>query len=453
MNADSITSRNARGTPSRALATTRGKQDRQLAAIVDTASKLAREQRPAGRRRPRRARQPRDPGILGAPGSRMVLDKPGRNTVIEGDDFITEILVTSGEGTYAVPINPGIPTSFPIASAEAKVYERYVFEQLEYYLVPTVTEFGASEGQVILMCSYDADDPEPPSITAVLNNIPRAEGMPYHLLRLPLAKSRLNGKEGKFIRTDLVLPTGTDIKTYDAGVVYVFASGISGPNLPTSNARIAKLHVKYRLRLLNQQVVQNQGVTSLPPRNFQYSNYTSTISNTGVHFPDYAGGGWSDFTSFVNSGDAHYWDFGRQPEPVNYDIVDAYAPLGDLSGGFGKIFDSAGAFSVPQGRYLFTANVTINADNHDSDPGNVDFFRIMLIRTGDEANSFPFFGKELSLTHHQEPVSGYDFSFRGGSVDLIGCIPGPADYTLMYQLGTDANQGAAVYWTISIAAL
>lgn len=456
MNADSIT-RGRQGRPlARASAQQGGKQDRQLAAIVDTAAKLSREQRPRGPRRRPRARQPKskDPGILGAPGSRVVVDPPSKTTVIEGDDFITNINLDGSQGgTFVIATNPGIPTSFPMASAEAAIYEKYVVENMEYYLVPAVTEYGASEGQVILMYDYDAADAAPESVTEVLNNIPRAEGMPYHMLRLPLSPKKLNGgmTEGKYIRTSLLLPTGTDIKTYDAGNLYVFLYGVDGPNLP-ADALIGKLHVKYRLRLLNRQLPTLRGVTDRPTRNYVYTQCTSRMDNAGIQFDDTGPdpvSDWRDWPSNPNI--MKLWEPAAEAIPLTASEAGPYQPLPKAYGGLGPVFANFPAIELPEGRFLLIAQLTLNANGHDSVDGNIDYCRVRLRQRFEADNdSYPAWGKEMFLTHHEESAG---FSMRGGSVDLMVALAGPYTAQLQYQLGTDANVGAEGYYTIQVIAL
>ena len=73
---------------------------------------------------------------------------------------------------------------------------------------------------------------------------PHKDDMPYKEVRLNLPIAELTGPGGKYVRPGLP-PTGTDIKTYDVGVLHIATSGME-----SLDAYIGELRVRYRAILL-----------------------------------------------------------------------------------------------------------------------------------------------------------------------------------------------------------
>jgi hypothetical protein len=166
---------------------------------------------------------------------------------IEEDEYIAEISGSVGFATTAFNINPGQSGTFPWGNKIAQLYERYDFKFLEFYLCSEVSAY-ATQGQtgvVILSCDYDASDVAPTTKQQVLDTNPHTVPCLPSVERpvvLRLDCKEMRTSDAKYVRPG-AQPVNTDLKTYDAGILYVTTQG----NANTTN--IGELHVRYRCEL------------------------------------------------------------------------------------------------------------------------------------------------------------------------------------------------------------
>lgn len=169
-----------------------------------------------------------------------------RRQLICEDEFVA---VVYGSTTFACnhwAIQPGL-SIYPWLSQVAVLYERYKIKKWKFYFKPTVSQYNAlgSQGRIVLSTDYDA-------ATELIQNLQQAEGMsphsdglPYQRVELGLDPVRMTeGPNGKFVR-DSLPPAGTDVKTYDAGKLFICTEGMSGAG------QIGELRVAYEVELLN----------------------------------------------------------------------------------------------------------------------------------------------------------------------------------------------------------
>jgi len=126
-------------------------------------------------------------------------------------------------------LNPGNP-NFPRGSQEAKIWKRWRLKSdIVVEFVPEQSAFGCSGGRSVLAFNPDTSD-DPTVDPIVLQDYLNLTSIPSEPLRLRIPLSEI-GSQWRYVRTG-PLPTGTDAKTYDAGVImsYVWAC------LPTSLA-------------------------------------------------------------------------------------------------------------------------------------------------------------------------------------------------------------------------
>lgn len=222
------------------------KQQAQIASLKGTIKALQRREA---------ARPPRSkgPGNRSAGPSSSSTTFPGgsshnnkRPYVLENDEFIENINSSIEFRVRSLSVNPGQSAVFPWLSSMAKNFEKYRFEFLEFYYRPRVSGFAAAgqRGQVIMSFDYDASDPPPTDKQQMEATWPHKDDMPYKEIRLNLPIAELTGPGGKYVRPGLP-PTGTDIKTYDAGVLHIATSGME-----SLDAYIGELRVRYRAILL-----------------------------------------------------------------------------------------------------------------------------------------------------------------------------------------------------------
>lgn len=212
-------------------------------------------QRTGGRRRARTARRPGGSQLTGKgnqrnDGNRMM---NRRGCTISEDEFVVAIVGSTSFATTAFPINPGQVRLFPWLSQEAKLWERYCFEMLEFYYRRDVSEFATNgtTGKVMFSVDFDAADAPPATKTQVEDTFPHADAMPSENFKLNVPVAGLHPKgEPKFVRP-AGLPGATDIRLYDAGNLFVSTQG----NQNTSE--VGELRVRYKVRFFNP-VLENQ---------------------------------------------------------------------------------------------------------------------------------------------------------------------------------------------------
>jgi hypothetical protein len=177
-----------------------------------------------------------------------------RTQVIEEDEYIAEVSGTVGFGTTAYPLNPGQSSTFPWAYKIAALYEKYDFEQLEFYYKREVSEYASNgqTGKVILSFDYDASDAAPTSKQQVEDTVPHVDGMPCTpTIRLPIDCACIRNGPARYVRPG-VQPTNTDIKTYDAGNLYVSTYGCAATSV------VGELRVRYRCKF-SEPVLESAG--------------------------------------------------------------------------------------------------------------------------------------------------------------------------------------------------
>jgi hypothetical protein len=163
------------------------------------------------------------------------------------DEYIADIAGTVAFTTAQYAVQPGQAATFPWLAIEAKQWEKYEFEKLEFYLKPEVTQYttNANSGKVILSFDADASDPPPFNKQEAEDVMLMADGMSYQTVNLNIPKFILQSHHDSFYVRPGNLPGGSDIKTYDLGNLFVSTIGQGGavPNM-------MELRVRYTCRLM-----------------------------------------------------------------------------------------------------------------------------------------------------------------------------------------------------------
>jgi len=215
-------------------------------------------------------------GRLGLSSSNS--SKIRKSQIIEEDEYIADINGSVAFATTAYPINPGQASTFPWGNKIASLYEKYDFQQLEFYYRREVSEFATNgqAGKVMLSCDYDASDGPPASKQQVLDTEPHIDAMPCaEQIVLRIDCTQMRKQDSHYVRPG-ALPVNTDIKTYDAGNLYVSTYGC------TNTTVIGELRVRYRVSL-SVPVLEPPSVASGAPGSyFQIVSNPSTGDLTGV---------------------------------------------------------------------------------------------------------------------------------------------------------------------------
>jgi len=181
------------------------------------------------------------------------------------DEYIAEVAGSSAFVTTQYSINPGQAGTFPWLSKEALLWEKYHFEQLEFYYKPEVSAFAENgqSGKVMLSCDYDASDSPPGTKQQVEDTHPHSDAMPYEECYLALEPSEMyQSADAKYVRPG-GLPGASDIKTYDCGNLFVSTVG------NTNTTTIGELRVRYCV-VFDVPVLENTGGA---PQNNSVSSY------------------------------------------------------------------------------------------------------------------------------------------------------------------------------------
>lgn len=147
------------------------------------------------------------------------------------EDF-DEVCIASLKGslsfqTNSLALNPGQLGVFPRLSRFASLYERYKFTKLEFYFQHSVSQFAnqGAKGLVLLSALYDAEQPNPTSKINIEMTNPHVVCMPNQNSLLKVDVQRLHPQGYPLFVRAANLPGNTDIKTYDAGNVFVSVQG------------------------------------------------------------------------------------------------------------------------------------------------------------------------------------------------------------------------------------
>jgi hypothetical protein len=208
------------------------------------------------------------------PRPQKQVDMRAKRQIISSDEVVGTITGNSVFETNKIVFNPGNSDTFPWVSQLAALYERYRFISCEVYYKPTVSAYATNGqmGKIILSFDYDALTSDLETYRQAETMDPHRDGMPYESIYLVLDPKRLTPAEGKFVR-GLFVPPGGDIKTYDAGALFVSVTG------NTDTTQIGELRVRYEIEFMNPRLPDS--VTQVP--NSTVSSWAGTHSmTTGV---------------------------------------------------------------------------------------------------------------------------------------------------------------------------
>ena len=194
------------------------------------------------------------------------------------DSVVKDELIAAVDGSVALeateyPINPGMPSTFPLGSAEAAKWTEWKCEYVEFYYRRTVSEYATqgTTGRVVLACDYSALNGAPETLQQA-EALHCAFGMPCdEEIRLRLDPRIVNKADPKYIRTGE--PSGhSDIRLFDGGNLWFVTSGCQ------NGTEIGELRVRYhfKVRLPNLQTAMAPGNSTLSF--FNLSSDTAALS-------------------------------------------------------------------------------------------------------------------------------------------------------------------------------
>jgi hypothetical protein len=163
-----------------------------------------------------------------------------RTGKIEKTELIQLVNGSVGFTVVKIPLNPGLPTSFPVGSPEAKNWTEWKCKYLTVQYIPMVSEFAAQgqKGECALAVDYNAVNALPTAMNQIEAMGFSGGGIPSRGFKYTAAVRHMNKSDPKNVRSGPV-PAGDDLRKYDGGNLYFAVSGC------TDASQIGKLEVKY----------------------------------------------------------------------------------------------------------------------------------------------------------------------------------------------------------------
>jgi len=203
------------------------------------------------------------------------VSRPERE-IVRVEEFDELISTVTGQIAFTISqlaVNPGQSAIFPRLSKFAILYEKYRWEQLEFYFQHDVSQFNAqgAAGLVILSGLYDAASATPTTKAQVEVTEPHVICMPNQNSLLRFNPQRLHPKGYPLYVRPGNVPGGADIKTYDACQAFVTVQGMAGAG------EVGELHVRGRIQLIGD-ILDSSAISA--PVNNQVSEFlTATDAN------------------------------------------------------------------------------------------------------------------------------------------------------------------------------
>jgi len=303
-----------------------------------------------------------------AKGARMMMNRPNINGnktfTVRHSEYLTDVDFSAGFSLNKLPINPGMSLAFPWLSSLANSYESYRIKNLSYSYVPQCAT--SQPGTVILAIDYDSTDSDPLDKQGLLQKAGAVRTVAWDTCTVRyMQKSATYQKY--FVRTGALSPN-QDLKTYDAGTLYI---GVEGFSFTTTGG---ELYASYDIEFFTPESIQLDQVSS--------GSYSATFSN----------------------GVALTTPFGSGP--------------GGVSGGLDITFSSNKEFEVGRvGSYLFHWRIIGTGLTNNSNPTS-------SLVTGDSRSTFGNFwstGNVIAATTTQcvsqyvvyQPGDKFDLNFTG----------------------------------------
>jgi len=227
------------------------RRGRKMAALVKQVEKMVVAPAVPGQGISRGARRRRAQGRMGpleyveapvALGVRRVnpvarVSGTGNVVVVQHREYVADVIGSIPYSVLGYAVNPGVSTTFPWLSVLARNFEKYRFRRLDFCFESSVATTAA--GVVLSAIDLDANDPAPPSKQVIMayQGASRSNVWMESCTRLPEMQPEL------YVRT-ATAPASTDIKTYDAGNLWLAVQGTID-----STSAIGELYVDYVVEL------------------------------------------------------------------------------------------------------------------------------------------------------------------------------------------------------------
>lgn len=169
----------------------------------------------------------------------------------------------------SIPCNPGLSASFPWLSGHGRLYENYIIRKLVYRYKNF--KGTSTPGNIILSFDPDPLDAAPDSGVAAMQSFRACDGAPWRIFQMTVPSM----KKELFTRKSTI--AGSDLKTYDAGTLFVSAEGCAD----TSDH--GYIEVDYHIDLIRPQAADSVATgASTPMSGLSTTVHTITNNSTGT---------------------------------------------------------------------------------------------------------------------------------------------------------------------------
>lgn len=170
---------------------------------------------------------------------------------------------------FSLPVNPGLPASFPWLNKIANNYDMYKFTRLKIYYI-TKTQSG-NTGTVTIVFDPDPTDAPPANDSEAMQYDTKISTFPWVAQAcVEVPRDSLNRLPRFFVRDGVV---SADQTTFDIGVIHVITGGnLAGP--------AGQLWLEYEIEFMAPQVKGT--ATMLPRTTSQFVLSVNTALTTGV---------------------------------------------------------------------------------------------------------------------------------------------------------------------------
>lgn len=212
------------------------------------------DRRPASTSAPVKAPQSQRSVPSGAPAPQTrwhtrqpTISRKGDKAIISHCEMLKPVRLPTSANPFVknqvLPLNPGLPSSFPWLAREAQGWERFEFKKLVFHYMPKIG-FTAS-GSVLIVPDFDPADPSPINEQVAFSYSHTSEGSPFEKFSASLPHARLHPDGPKLVRASGV-PAKMSLNDFDAGVVTILMADMDAADV---NKLWGRIWVEYTVEL------------------------------------------------------------------------------------------------------------------------------------------------------------------------------------------------------------
>lgn len=216
------------------------------------------------------------------------MHRNGQSIIVRHKEYLLDITATTTTtptafgangvlGSYQLPINPGLPQTFPWLSTIASQYQEYRIRGMVFHYVPTsgtYTANGPTIGSVMFATQYKAGVAAFTNKLTMLNEYYSSDSSPDKDFCHPIeCDPKENPFKVQYVRTGAI-PSNDDPKLYDLGEF-----NFSTENCPSLGQTCGELWISYEVELMKPVVSGYSGAL------VQSAHYQATATGVGATHP------------------------------------------------------------------------------------------------------------------------------------------------------------------------